>query len=139
MGDIGMNKGGLLAWKLCAKSRVVNGVVGLRSCVGLGDCIDTGIYRERRGGGNKYIHNKYMQHGACYANICTIHLPETGNKLRSHLRRGSRQGNRRHGRIHLVFLINFHVESFSIRATVYFLQISGDLNSYLEFLKIGQL
>ena len=40
-------------------------------------------------------------------------------------------------RIRLVVLSNFHIQSFSIRVTDEFLRISEDLNSYLEFLKIG--
>ena len=45
MGDIGMLKEGLLAWKLCGKGLVVNCVVVLRSGIGLGDYVGTGIYR----------------------------------------------------------------------------------------------
>ena len=45
---------------LVGKGKVINGVVGLLSCVGLRDYVGTGIYRERRGGRN----NKYT------ANIC---------------------------------------------------------------------
>ena len=52
MGDIGMLKGGL-AWLLGGKGKVVNGVVVLLSCVGLGDDVGVGVYWERRGGGNK--------------------------------------------------------------------------------------
>ena len=33
-------------------------------------------------------------------------------------------------RIHLVVLSNFHVQSFSIRATVYFILILKDLNHF---------
>ena len=51
MGDIEVIKGVLLAWKLCSKGRLVNSVVGLLGCVGLGD-VGTGLYRERRGGRN---------------------------------------------------------------------------------------
>jgi hypothetical protein len=60
MGDIEMIKGVLLAWKLCSKGGLVNGVVGLLGCVGLGDYVGTGIgiHRERRGGrNNKYTTN----------------------------------------------------------------------------------
>jgi hypothetical protein len=39
MGDIGMIKGGGLAWLLGGKGKVVNGVFGLRSCVGTGNCV----------------------------------------------------------------------------------------------------
>jgi hypothetical protein len=46
MGDIGMIKGVLLAWKLCGKGGVVGGVAVLRGYVSIG------IYRERRGGRN---------------------------------------------------------------------------------------
>jgi hypothetical protein len=52
MGDIEMIKGVLLAWKLCSKRRLVNNVVGLLGCVGLGNYVGTGLYRERRGGRN---------------------------------------------------------------------------------------
>ena len=55
-----MIKGGLLAWLLCSKGKLVNSVVSLLGCVGLGDYVGTGLYRERRGGRN----NKYS------ANIC---------------------------------------------------------------------
>jgi hypothetical protein len=51
----------VLAWLLCGKGKVVNGVVNLRSCVGLGDDVGVGVYRERRGGrNNKYKANKSM-------------------------------------------------------------------------------
>jgi hypothetical protein len=43
----------VLAWLLGVKGRVVNGVVGLLSCVGLGNCVGTGVYRERRGVENR--------------------------------------------------------------------------------------
>ena len=36
MGDIGMLKGGLLAWKLCCKGRSVVDVVDHRGSIGLG-------------------------------------------------------------------------------------------------------
>jgi hypothetical protein len=37
---------------LGGKGKVVKGVFGLRSCVGLGDDVGVRVYRERRGGGN---------------------------------------------------------------------------------------
>ena len=36
MGDIRMNKGGLLAWKLCCKGTIVSDVVGHSASIGLG-------------------------------------------------------------------------------------------------------
>jgi hypothetical protein len=52
MGDIGMIKGVLLAWKLCRKGRrIVDDVVDHRGSVGLG------VYRREKGGRN----NKYKQ------------------------------------------------------------------------------
>ena len=48
-----MLKRGVLAWLLGGKGKVVNSVVGLLSGVGLGSYVDFGVYRERRGGGNK--------------------------------------------------------------------------------------
>jgi len=44
MGDIGMIKGVLLAWKLCCKCLVVCGVVVLSSA-----SVSLGVYRRRRG------------------------------------------------------------------------------------------
>ena len=43
MGDVGMIKGVLLAWKLCGERGVVDDVVVLRSSVGLG------VYRREEG------------------------------------------------------------------------------------------
>ena len=43
MGNIGMNKGGLLAWNLYNKDVVVNCVVVPRSCVDLGDYVGVGV------------------------------------------------------------------------------------------------
>jgi hypothetical protein len=48
MGDIGMIKGGLLAWKLCRKGRRVIGDVADQSGISSG----LGVYRRRRGGRN---------------------------------------------------------------------------------------
>jgi hypothetical protein len=45
-----MIKGVLLAWKLCNKGGLINGVVCLLGCVGRGDYIGTGLYRERKRG-----------------------------------------------------------------------------------------
>ena len=44
MGDIGMLKGGFLAWKLCYKRRVVDDVVDHTGSIGLG------VYRREEGG-----------------------------------------------------------------------------------------
>jgi hypothetical protein len=53
MGDIGMLKRGVLACLLGGKGKIFRDVVVLRSCVGLGSYVDVGVYRERRGEGNK--------------------------------------------------------------------------------------
>ena len=53
MGDIGMIKGVLLAWKLCCKWLDVCGVVVLS-----GVSVGLGVYRRRRGGRN----SKYKAH-----------------------------------------------------------------------------
>ena len=47
-----MLKGGL-AWLLGGKGKVSNWIVGLLSGVGLGSYGDVGVYRKRRGGGNR--------------------------------------------------------------------------------------
>ena len=42
--------GGLLAWLLGGKSKIVGGGTNHRDSVGLGICVSVGLYRERRGG-----------------------------------------------------------------------------------------
>jgi hypothetical protein len=53
IGDIEMLKMGVLACLLDGKGEVVSCVVWLLSSVDLGNYVGVGVYRERRGGGNK--------------------------------------------------------------------------------------
>jgi hypothetical protein len=114
MGDIGMLKGGL-AWLLGGKGKVVNGVFGIRNCVGLRDDVGVRAYRKRRGGRKQYkyranISNTEQSMLTCSARLpedisksfsyfrnlfgiillksCTIHLSKTGKKLHVQIVRG---------------------------------------------------
>ena len=154
VGDIWWSRGGL-AWWFWQERGVINTVVGLGSSgVGLV------VYRREEGGRNKkYIANISMtvhdktSNGARGALTRYEVIPVKGGNIRenipgvSRFRTDESEGEscvfailgmwRTNGpriRIHLVVLSNFHVQSFSIRATIYFILIFKRFKLILAFI-----
>ena len=84
MGDIGMLKGGLLAWKLCCKGRsvVVDVVEHKGISIGLG-----GYRREEREEGEAYKSNRNHDMAVIYARSGLMQYYTLHTK-REHIRRG---------------------------------------------------